>query len=164
MALFALLKRQAEKYCVSKVGISSIKPSLILGSVAPVTWELFFLMCRCVHRFWNHRFICIPQSKSNQEEDGNRQIQLMLLSDCCNWVAPVAAPGSRNRWINHCTVAFALELLAHLLSLQTIAHQITLGKLASLLPAKIPASKMVVVYTSICYFTQANGTIQKRSI
>jgi hypothetical protein len=85
---------------VSKVGISSIKPSLIVGAVAPITWELFFLMCRCIRRLWNHRFICIPQSKSNQEEDGNRQIQLMLLSDCCNWVAPVAAPGSRNRWIN----------------------------------------------------------------
>lgn len=45
-----------------------------------------FLMCRCLHRFWNYRFICIPWPESNQEEDGNWQIQLshkVSPSYCC---------------------------------------------------------------------------------
>lgn len=47
---------------------------------------LFF---RRFYRVWNIRFVYIPWSEGNQEEDGNWQIQLNVsvgVSCCCNVV------------------------------------------------------------------------------
>lgn len=82
-----------------------------------VTGLLFFdaqamLFFRCFYRVWNIRFVYIPWSEGNQEEDGNRQIQLngsVGVSWCNCWFACQWLYGQNqdrkveacNEWIHH---------------------------------------------------------------